>query len=198
MESRTLANNPSDFDASHRANSTAAMLGVRLSDRRPFYEQTGRGRRSLDLGRAEKAYRQSLASHPDSEAQLRLARVLSLQGKDEEAHTRLERLLAASHDPRVLYLAHLFLADIAARRHDSAVATSEYQAALAANPLSRIAYVGLSNLALLAGNGSDAQEHIRDWSLRDASPPDKAWTEYEKGIDQLQPTLNALLRMIAQ
>lgn len=153
----------------------------------------------LGLSNAEKAYRQALDIDSSSEeTELRLGRVLSLEGKDGEAQTTLWRLVAASHDQRVLYLAHLFLADLATRRRDSATAVREYQAALALNPLSRIALIGLSNLALLTGDQAHAAEYIQDWSFRNTAPPNVEWTQYEDGLDQLQSTLNVLLQMISR
>jgi tetratricopeptide (TPR) repeat protein len=137
-----------------------------------FPDRTPAQQRQFDLSDAEKAYRQALAGDQESEeARLRLGRVLSLEGKGEEAHATLAVLIGASRDQRILYLAHLFLADLATRQKDVNVAASEYKAAIAANPLSRIAYVGLSNLALLAGDAPRAQAYIRDWSLRNATPP---------------------------
>lgn len=153
--------------------------------------------RPFDLGQAEEAYRQALADDATSEeARLRLRRVLSLEEKDDEARSTLEALLRETHDARVEYLAHLFLADLAAHRKDSDSATQEYLAAIVANPSSQAAYFGLSNLALLAGDEVRARTYIRRWST--FPPVPDPWTPYRQGLDQLQPALIALLGTISQ
>jgi uncharacterized protein HemY len=100
-----------------------------------------------------------------------------------------------SHDSRVAYLAHLFLADLAARRQDTDAEADQYLAAIAADSSARVAYIGLSNLALLAGDDRRARDYVRQWSTASAVDP---WTLYRAGLDQLEGALQALLGMISR
>ena len=164
-----------------------------------FWNTSALRRRAMDLTQAEAAYRGGLQQEPTSEeARLRLGRVLSLEGKGAEAHTLLEGLLSASHEPHIVYLAHLFLADLAVREKDDKVAAGEYTAALAANSASGVAYLALSNLAQVSGNDDQAREYIREWLAHDHGSAADPWTLYQLGTDQLGSQLNVLLRMIAQ
>jgi predicted Zn-dependent protease len=153
----------------------------------------------VDLDQADHAYREALSADSTSEeARLRLGRVLSLRGKDEDARTELESVLQQTHDARIGYLAHLFLAQLAMRRNDATTAAGEYSAAIAADPASRAPYVGLSSLALLAGDEARARESIREWTTRAPSSALDPWTTYRPGLDQLQSMLDSLLTMISQ
>jgi tetratricopeptide (TPR) repeat protein len=155
--------------------------------------------RAVDLDQADHAYREALSADSTSEeARLRLGRVLSLRGKDEDARTELESVLQQTHDARIGYLAHLFLAQLAMRRNDATTAAGEYSAAIAADPASRAPYVGLSSLALLAGDEARARESIREWTTRAPSSALDPWTTYRPGLDQLQSMLDSLLTMISQ
>jgi predicted negative regulator of RcsB-dependent stress response len=121
-----------------------------------------------------------------------------LKGNDVEARTELESVLHQTHDARIAYLAHLFLAHLAVRSNDLETAAGEYSAAIAANPSSRAPYVGLSSLALLAGDEARARESIREWTTRAPSSALDPWTTYRPGLDQLQSMLDSLLTMISQ
>ena len=90
-------------------------------------DYAGDKQRAVNLDQAERAYRQALVADSTSdEARLRLGRVLSLKGNDVDARTNLESLLNQTHDARIVYLVHLFLAQIDARRHDDEDAAGEY------------------------------------------------------------------------
>ncbi len=159
----------------------------------------GNKQRVANLDQADRAYREALVADSSSEeARLRLGRVLSLQGKDAEAKTTLELLLRQTHDARIGYLAHLFLAQLAVRSNDVETAAGEYSAAVAAAPSSRAPYVGLSSLALLAGDEARARESIRRWTTRSPSSALDPWTTYRPGLDQLPSMLDSLLTMISQ
>lgn len=152
------------------------------------------------LGYAERAYRDAIDSDPaptdKDEARLRLGRVLTLEGKDAQARRMLERAAGVSRHTRIVYLAHLFLADLDVRRKDARGAAAEYQAAIAADPASRVARIGLANLAQRSGDDERAREDIREWVALETAPRPGPWRLYQMGIDQLTPRLIALARMV--
>ncbi len=124
--------------------------------------------------------------------------MLSLEGKDADARPLLEGLVSGSKQSRIVYLAHLFLADLATRRKDDQTAVREYTAALTADPASRVAYFALSNLAQISGDDDQARQYMRAWLTHDSGAAADPWMAYQLGTDQLHSHLNALLRMIAQ
>ncbi len=162
-------------------------------------EWSDQRQRTAELNEAEDAYRQSLeADATMEEARLRLGRTLLLEGKGRDARVELARVVNESRDARLSYLAHLFLADLSDRAADNDGAVREYSAALAISPSSREAYIGLSNLALRAGDDRQARDYIEQWMRRPTSTVVDPWNEYQRGLDQLEPALQALLRIISQ
>jgi tetratricopeptide (TPR) repeat protein len=154
---------------------------------------------TVHLNRAEHDDRDALSLNRTraDEATLRLGRVLALEGKDKEAQTVLQRA-AANHEPRIVYLAHLFLADLAVREKAMDAAAGEYQAALAVDPVSRIARIGLSNVDQRIGDGGRARAEILEWSRHVATSEPDAFRLYEMGIDQLEQQLEQLVSEIVR
>jgi tetratricopeptide (TPR) repeat protein len=171
----------------------------RMARMRTAPEWSDQRQRTVELNEAEDAYRQSLeADATTEEARLRLGRTLLLEGKSREARAELERVVNATRDARLSYLAHLFLADLSERAADNDGAVREYSAALAIDSSSREAYVGLSNLALRAGDDRRARDYIQQWTTRPAATVVDPWIAYQRGLDQLEPALQTLLRIISQ
>jgi VWFA-related protein len=159
----------------------------------------GARRVAANLRDAERAYRQALqADSTSEEARLRLGRVLLLEGEDTGARAELESVLHDTRDARIAYLADLFLAQLAVRRKDPASASASYSAAIVADPSARAPYVGLSSLALLAGDERGARDFVRRWTTRAPSSALDPWTTYRPGLDQLQSMLDTLLTTISR
>jgi VWFA-related protein len=181
------------------AASLLRSYGIRGMFRRSLGpEWSDQRQRTAQLSEAETAYRQSLeADATMAEARLRLGRTLLLEGNARDARIELEHVVNDAGDARLSYLAHLFLADLFERAKDSDGAIREYSAALLISPSSREAYVGLSNLALLAGDDRRARDYVQQWTGRPTATIDP-WSAYLRGLDQLEPALQHLLRIISQ
>ena len=121
LEARRAAVNPPQNRELCRDCPGPRDYGNRIGD------YAGNKQRAANLDGAERAYRQVLQSDPTAEeARLRLGRILSLKGKDAAARTELDSLVRDTHDSRISYLAHVFLANLAAGRRESDAAAREY------------------------------------------------------------------------
>jgi len=130
---------------------------------------------------AERRYRRALELDPTlAEARLRLGRVLTLLKEPKDARSELQSAAAAG-DPRIEYLARLFLGAIDEYEHDLSGARREYEAALAIVPRGQAALVALSFVAALAGDESAARSvAARVAASRDAEQADP-WSAYQNG-----------------
>ena len=90
-------------------------------------------------------------------AELHLGRVLMMQEKTREAARHFERA-AAADDPRVQYLAQLFLGSLAERAGRYAEAERSYTSALQTYPLGQSAPLALSQLFSRVGREGDAKK----------------------------------------
>jgi tetratricopeptide (TPR) repeat protein len=119
------------------------------------------GNRRRLLAAAEQDFRDVLARQADRrEAQLRLGRVLQEGGDRREARRLLEPLVAEA-DPRLSYLAALFLAAGVDGDGDAAGAARWYERATAILPLAQSARVGRSELYARAGRRAEAAQVLR-------------------------------------
>lgn len=147
-----------------------------------------------DLKKAQMALETALALQPDlEEARLRLGRVLALRGQPDEALKALARV-AAPMNPRFVYLARLFEADIFETRGDVGRALDAYASALSAYPGGHAAEIGWARLTFAAGRRNDAQASLARWAkeLGTASLADP-WAEYFYGFEgQIQRCREAL------
>jgi tetratricopeptide (TPR) repeat protein len=103
----------------------------------------GEARRAIE--QAAKLFHSALAVDPGRlEARLRLGRLRSLQGRAVEAELPLETVAREATDPRLSYLAWLFLGRLHDQRHRLDRAVDAYERALAAQPDSQAARLGLA------------------------------------------------------
>ena len=109
-------------------------------------------------GSAATSYEASLRKDREFHmADLHLGRVLMMQEKTREAARHFERA-AAADDPRVQYLAQLFLGSLAERAGRYPEAERSYRTALQTYPLGQSAPLALSQLFSRTGRESDAKK----------------------------------------
>ena len=110
------------------------------------------------LSNAADRYRAALAAAPGlREAALRCGRVLALQGHYAEGALQLERVLSASPDVRIGYLARLFMGAELERRGQWTDATAQYGAAVSALPEAQAARTALAFALCHAGRADEAR-----------------------------------------
>ena len=98
-------------------------------------------------------------------AALHLGRVRLLLGQSAEAALRFTRMVDAG-DPRIRYLARLFLGNLAEREGRDSEAGSAYRSALSAYPQGQAAAVALSQLFSRSGREPEARASIVEMSER--------------------------------
>jgi tetratricopeptide (TPR) repeat protein len=123
--------------------------------------------RAFRLGRAERLYRDVLATDSGSlEGRVRLARILTLQDRLDEARTLLTLSAADERgDRRFRYLAALFAAGVDERAQRPAAARRHYETALRLWPGGQSARIALARLLATEG------ERARASSLVQMLPP---------------------------
>ena len=146
------------------------------------------------LAKAERFLRQALVVAPRlTEARLRLARVVLLRGRPDEALTLLATVLRESSDPDERYLADLFRG----RAHDASdrtgAAETAYAAADGGHRCGQAAAVGLSHLAYRDGRLDVAREILERRLRQPAGCPDP-WSSYDRGQARRVPGLIATLQ----
>ena len=140
-----------------------------------------------DLGVAEESLRAALVAQPTlDEARLRLGRVLSLRGNSDEALNNLA-MVVAPMDPKFVYLARLFEAELFEQTGDLEKATAAYDQALLAYPRGQSALVGRDRIKYLRGKRIDARTAVVGWATESGKRPRDPWAEYYYGFEgQLQ------------
>jgi tetratricopeptide (TPR) repeat protein len=129
--------------------------------------------RHAALGRARASFEDALRGAPAlHEARLRLGRVEWRLGRPRPARAALEAVLKAADDPRLLYLAHLFLGRLEEDAGRMQAAAQAYRAALELNPGAQSAGVALSHVQFLAGEAAGARETMED-AIAQAGLPDR-------------------------
>jgi tetratricopeptide (TPR) repeat protein len=112
--------------------------------------------RGFRLDRAAALYRKALAAPaPPPEAQIRLGRVLYLQGRLDEARSTFARL-ATGAEPQTRYLAALFAAGLEERASAPRAARRWYEAAMRAWPAGQAARISLARLMARDGDRAGA------------------------------------------
>ena len=152
------------------------------------------------LGEARRSLERAVALDPDLDrARLRLGRVLWHLGKREEAGKALEAVIGRSRDEDTLHLAHLFLARVHLDVGRVEAALREYREALALQPDSQAAAMGLSDALQVAGEPEAARAAVEATLTRTGRARDgQAFWEYRfanaRGASQL---LDALREEVA-
>jgi tetratricopeptide (TPR) repeat protein len=115
-----------------------------------------------ELARAERYFRDSLASRPDHvETRVRHGRVLDDLGRHDEASEELRRAIADGAGDRVLYLAQLFLGRAEEARGHGEAARNAFERASALYPNAQSPRLALSQIARRAGDRPAAQRELQ-------------------------------------
>lgn len=131
---------------------------------------------------AEDSYRRATAlDHGLAEAHLRLGRVLSLKKELQKARAELEPIGNSTAEPRIRYLAHLFLGAVNDFERDTAGARREYEAALALAPQYQTAYVALGFVESMSGHDARARELAARLAGLTPTPEGDPWWSYQNG-----------------
>jgi hypothetical protein len=106
--------------------------------------------------------------------------VLALLGRPRSARSELERLLAASPEPDLGCLAHLFLGAMAENGGQPADALSAYRTAVATGRSPEVAPLALTHLLERTGDAAAARRAVEGIlaTAEDPSGPGDAWWLY--------------------
>jgi tetratricopeptide (TPR) repeat protein len=133
------------------------------------------------LEKAEGLLRQALAQSPHlAEARLRLAHVVLLRGRPEEAITLLQPLLEHTTDADERYLAGLFLGRAYGAAERLEAARNAYAAASAEIPCGQAAAIALAHLAFRE-RGFDTARETLVVPLRPSAGCTDPWALYDFG-----------------
>ena len=125
---------------------------------------------------AERAFRKAVALDPSHlEARLRLAHVLTLDGRFDEAATELALVLAGTSHPWHRYFAYLLAGRADEGRGRAADARAAYEAASALFPDAQAPRLAISQIDLRAGDRDGAMKVLAFLSSRRAFDGDPWW-----------------------
>ena len=130
---------------------------------------------------AETFFRKALALQPDYlEVRVRLGRVLSLQGKQAEAVTELDRVDTESTSPSLKYFANLFRGDAERALDHADRARKSYESAVALYDRSQAARIALGHLLRESGDRAGALAAIEPALAEPAprAPADDPFWDY--------------------
>jgi len=135
---------------------------------------------SLELQQAEHDLRLAVAGDPSQvEARVRLGRVLSLRGRHDEAMRQLEQARdAAAKEPRLAYLAALFLGRELETAGDVAGARASFERAAALFPQAQAPLVAQSALGRRAGEPADALPALQQLFAKPSNGNEDPWWSY--------------------
>jgi tetratricopeptide (TPR) repeat protein len=139
-----------------------------------------------DLLGAINDYRAALEEDPSlAEARLRLGRTLALVNRIEPAREALEAAAKTPDDPRVSYLAQLFLGALFSYQRDYAAARQAFQSALETKPMCQTPYIALAFVERMTGHDDAARTLFERFSSWQSAPleADPWWAYQNGGLD---------------
>jgi tetratricopeptide (TPR) repeat protein len=149
----------------------------------------------IELGRAERSLRQTLALDPASvQARVRLGRVLGDLGRHQEAAAELHGAVAARPVGAVRYFAEMFLGREEQALGNRDNARIHFEAAAQLAPDAQSPYLALSQLARQSGDrpaALRALQHMISLPADELYRQDPWWTYYMFHADDVDELLNA-------
>ena len=143
-------------------------------------------------GEAEALFRDAIAADPgQTEARLRLGRVLLDEGRPQDAAPVLQQAAEQAEDSRQRYLAHLFLGRSAELQDKPKDAVTFYRRAVEAWPESQAARLALARTLEISAGASEAHDLVMA-SLLDSGKPKREpdpWWSYTFGPRSLAKVL---------
>jgi tetratricopeptide (TPR) repeat protein len=131
---------------------------------------------------AEQLFRRALAIDPSLvEARVRLARLLDLRGRHEEAGVELKTALGQNPTGVVAFYAHLFAGRAAQAAGRSDEAAHHYHGALEIFPDAQSALLAASQIALLRSDVADTLAPLARLGARSAVFTADPWWQYHLG-----------------
>ena len=157
---------------------------------------------SAHFRRAEGLLRKALMAKPDfPEAHLRLGRVLAELDARDEALTHLQQVTTMTKEPRLVYYAHLFAADVMLAADRINDARAEYEKAIVLFPSAQAAHLGLGAALRLTGDRHAALEAVLATATVTPDTRDQShepWWNYYDGDDTDVDVLLGQLRESVQ
>lgn len=153
--------------------------------------------RQQRFSEARQHFREALEADPTlTLARVRLGRVSWRLGEADAARTALEQAVAEAPEPRMLYLARLFLGRVHEDGGRLEPAIAEYRLALALDPKAQTAAVALSHALRLAGE-SEASRQVLSQALAHAgrrTVADPYWNYLTSNTLRIEDAFDALRR----
>jgi tetratricopeptide (TPR) repeat protein len=144
-----------------------------MADRIPVAEKTN--------GDAERLYRRAIGIEPaHAEARIRLARLLELRKRYQEAAAELDTALKSNPATVPAFYAHLFAGRTTQALGAASEAARHYEAALALFPDAQSALLAASQAALLASDLSTAMAQVARLGERSAAFDADPWWQYHR------------------
>ena len=165
---------------------------TRLSHRESFDVESA----GSNLRQAERFFAQALENDSTfHEARVRLARVMSLQGRQQEALAELQKVPAALGDTVVAYLARLFAGRTEELLGRQVAARKSFERAAALFPSAQSPQLALSRLAIVQGEREAASSVLSVLAapVENAARSDPWWT-YHTGPGRAADALIADFR----
>jgi Tfp pilus assembly protein PilF len=133
----------------------------------------------FENGEAREAFQKAVRLDPShTEARVRFARHLILDGKPEAAITELRAALGQTEDKTLRYLAQLFLGRANELLHRDDEARAAYDAASSAFPEAQSPRLALSQLAIQAGDRDTARSVLAFLAEAGSSEENDPWWDY--------------------
>jgi tetratricopeptide (TPR) repeat protein len=179
------------YSGSMHESMATPLVQVAALPTQPGFSSSIRSPRA-ELQQAETFFRQAVKSSPtQTEARVRLGRVLDLLGRHEDGAAELRRAASATEDPLLLYYADLFLGQAELALSHRGEARASFERAASRYPRAQSPRLALSQLARRYGDRAGALaaiQHVLDLPASEDRREDPWWYYNEvhmPGADRL-------------